>query len=127
MKRDMNLIRDLLLFYESDGSLPYPAADDDTISEHEILMIEGGLLAGGISDPCSDSGRVPYPLDGRSVSSDGKEYARFPITWDGHDFLAAARDDNRWQMAMKTVGSLTFEVIKEYLQNGLRAAIGLLH
>jgi hypothetical protein len=122
----MNLIRDLLLFHESDGTIPYPTANDDTIAEHLILMVEAGLLSGTIHLGTLDSGPMVFSNGGRTAVTDNGEYSIFPLTWKGHDFIAAARDNNRWKAAMQSVGKFTFEIIKEYLQKELRTMLGLI-
>lgn len=126
MQRDMNLIRDLLLFHESDGAIPYPAADENTIAQHMILLVEAGFIAGSIGEPLVNSPRMVYSDDGRTVTRDGSQYFLFPLTWKGHDFLAAARDQDTWEKARRVVGSFTFDVIKEYLQQILRRSVGLI-
>ena len=120
MKRDMNLIRDLLLFYESDCSIADPSPDSETRCQHIIWCIEGGLLAGTVADSSpSGNPRSFRSNDGRTIELNGMQYAYFPLTWEGCDFLSAARDDNRWNKAMRVVGSLTFETIKAYLQSAI--------
>lgn len=51
------------------------------------------------------------------------------LTWQGHEFLDAARDDTNWQKAKNIVkekgGSLTFDVIKALLIQIARQAVGL--
>ena len=103
MKRDMNIIRDLLLFYESDCTASYPTADDETIGQHLFMLVDAGLIDGNLS---------------------GMEYEVFHVTWQGHEFLAAAGDQNIWNKEVRAVGSMTFEIIKEYLEQLLRNSIG---
>lgn len=118
MKRDMNLIRELLLFYESDCTLPYPAANSETIDQHIIWLIEADLIAGRLANSSpSGSSRSFYPIDGRVIENDERQCIYFPLTWKGCDFIAAARDDTRWNKTLNVVGSFTFEVIKTYLQD----------
>jgi hypothetical protein len=128
MKRDMNLIRELLLFYESDCVLPYPTADGGTISQHIIWCVEAGLLAGVVAtSAASNSPRSVRSCDGRTINNDGKECIYFPLTWNGCEFLAAARDDTRWNKAMRIVGGFTFETIKTYLQSSIASALTGVH
>ena len=126
MQRDMNLIRDLLLFHESDGALPYPTADENTIAQHMILLVEAGFISGSIGEPLMYSPRIVYSDDSRTVTRDGSQYFLFSLTWKGHDFLAAARDQDTWNKACRAVGGLTFDIIKEYLQQILRRSVGLI-
>lgn len=118
MKRDMNLIRELLLFYESDCSLPYPDANSDAISQHIIWLIEADLIAGRLANSApTGSPRSFSPIDGRVIENNGRQCMYFPLTWKGCEFIDAARDETRWNKTMSVVGGFTFEVIKTYLQS----------
>jgi len=50
------------------------------------------------------------------------------MTWSGHDFLDAARDETLWKKAKQTVmkpaASFTFEIVREWLKNEIRARFG---
>jgi len=128
MKRDMNLIRELLLFYESDCTRPYPSADSDTISQHIIWLIEADLIAGRLANSSpSGSPRSFFPIDGRVIDNDGRQCMYFPLTWKGCEFIAAARDDTRWNKTVSVVGSFTLETIKAYLQTLIMQSVPGLH
>jgi hypothetical protein len=50
------------------------------------------------------------------------------ITWNGYEFLDAARDDTRWKQAKDVIskmGGLAFEVLKAYLVKLMTENIGL--
>src|SRR5690606_6428567 len=51
------------------------------------------------------------------------------VTWEGHDFLAAARDQTVWNKARpQTVlkgGAFTFSVLKSLLQHEIKQRLGL--
>jgi hypothetical protein len=53
----------------------------------------------------------------------------FKLTWAGHEFCQAAREDTRWKTAMGFVaekgGSITFAVLTELLASLMRKAVGL--
>lgn len=128
MKRDMNLIRELLLFYESDCTLPYPDANSDAISQHIIWLIEADLIAGRLANSSpSGSPRSFFPIDGRVIENGGRQCMYFPLTWNGCEFIAAARDNTRWNKAINVVGGFTFEVIKTYLQTLIVESVPGLH
>lgn len=105
MKRDMDLIRAILLAVEeSDGTwVPCDAAikgyDARAIGYHAMRLIEAGLCEGLIS---KQIGKNPPPV----------RITR--LTWNGHDFLKAAREPSRWEQARQLIfdklGSASFQV-----------------
>jgi YD repeat-containing protein len=104
MKRDMDLVRKILLAFDENrsGFAPRPLTidgyTDEEVGYHVLLMDEAGLLVG--KEVTSSSG--------------SKSPSAIPIrmTWDGHDFLDAARDAGRWSKATAAVGSAAFDVLK---------------
>jgi len=120
MKRDMELIRKMLIAIEDNptGWAPDPfrveGYSDDVISYHSYLLADAGLARG---------------YDVTSRESCAPEYRILNLTWAGHEFCQAAREDTRWKKAMGVVaekgGSVTFEVLKELLVLLMRGAFGL--
>jgi hypothetical protein len=49
------------------------------------------------------------------------------LTWKGHEFLEASRDDTRWKQAKETVvkkaGGVVFELLKEVLIEGAKRTL----
>lgn len=109
MKRNLDLVRDILLHLESQESGFYYKSlilenysKDETIY-HIILMIENELIDGNI-----------HPVSGNSTPL----VIVTRMTWKGHDFLEACRDNQRWKQAKEVfanVGGVTFEVAKDVL------------
>lgn len=108
MKRDMDLCRKILLDLEATPFGPgllevkLDDYDDVEISYHIKLLAEAGLVdAEDLSKPSRLRWRV------RS------------LTWAGHDFLEASRNDTNWNTAkgiMKEKGvGLIFDVLKQLL------------
>lgn len=105
MKRDMELMRDILLKMEE---LPYTGSfldvtvsghTEEEISYHIMLIDEAGLIkANDVS------------------SSDGMCWKALRLSYAGHEFLDAARNDNVWSRAkewvMASTGVLTLEALK---------------
>jgi hypothetical protein len=120
VKRDMDLIRKMLLAIENSPSgyapdvLTIEGYTPDQIGYHAFLMLEAGLVDG--SD-ITDSG------------SSGPEALITRLTWKGHEFAEAARDESRWTKAMGIVkekgGTITMDVLKELLTSLMRATLGL--
>ena len=119
MKRDMELIRKILLAIEDSptGYAPRDLAIDGYTAEqfgyHAHLMLEAGLVRGADA----------------TTRSSGPNATIFGLTWKGHEFAEAARDESRWKNAMGIVkekgGSITMDVLKDLLTSLMRSAIGL--
>lgn len=120
MKRDMDLVRRILMKIESHehGIAPYPlmidGASDELVGYHIHLLGQAGLLA---VDEIT------------SLESDSPEAMALHMTWTGHDFLDAARSDTIWNRAKQrvagTVGSVTFEAFKALLVALAKEKLGL--
>ena len=115
MKRDMNLIRLLLL--ETEGEDPKPdlsAFSEDQRVYHSALLIEAGLVHGEI---VTDGSGQPA----------GTVILR--PTWAGHEFLDAARNDTIWHKAgeriKKSGVDVTLSLMKEILNQLLKQSLGL--
>ena len=113
MKRDMDLIRLLLLEVES-GEKPEAMENytEEQILYHCELAIEADLLVG----------RVVHGGTG------GVAAARIQrLSWIGHEFLDAARDQEVWNQAKRQVlekgGSWTMEGLKLLLFDLARRAM----
>lgn len=120
MKRDMELIRKMLIAIEDhpDVYAPDPLKiegySDEVIGYHAYLLIDAGLARG---DDTTEMGRTsPIAII-------------FKLTWAGHEFCQAAREETRWKKAMGFVaekgGSITFTVLTELLASLMRKAVGL--
>ena len=119
MKRDMDLCRRILLTVENNPpdkavrrfrfDREYPS---DTVSQHVVLLNEAGLLNANITE-----------------TFDGTYYTVERLTWDGHNFLDAARDDGRWASAKQRLEgagvNATFTLLKETLEDLARKTLGL--
>ena len=102
MKRDMDIIRLLLLQVES-GEEQAGMADytESQILYHCELAIEAGLLEGRAI---------------RGSQGDVQAAKLRKLTWHGHEFLDSARDDALWIQAKRKVvstgGSWTLDALK---------------
>ena len=122
MKRDIDLIRKLLLYLEEkpdDKMVKDLELDDylkDEVQYHFILMDQAGLLRCERSVSSSTSDRVirVYP---------------FSLTWQGHEFLEASRNDTFWNKAKEIVktksGALSVDVVKALLIKLAKESVGL--
>lgn len=112
MKRDMDLVRDLLLWMEADpngrvGAVPtFPGHSDESVGYHFHLMVQAGLIEG---------------MQVRSIGLPSPYSKPLSLTYAGHDFLEHARDNTRWNRAKKSIietgRSMTVEVLTSVLQS----------
>ena len=120
MKRDLDLVRKLLIFFEEK---PGPGViqdvhiegyDDIMVMYHLNLMYDAGLLNCEAECSSSTPSRVirVHPFD---------------LTWEGHEFLAKVRNEGVWQRIKTTLGakggSLAFSVVNELATKYAAAAI----
>lgn len=118
MKRDMDLVRSILLEVEKADSYNKPFEleveeySSDQVAHHLLLLRDAGLLAVEESSNWSESYVLPIRL-----------------TWSGTEFLDATRDDTRWNRAKEIVqekgGGLMIDVLKGVLTQLARQAAGL--
>jgi len=108
MRRDMDLVRSILLELEKSESyagfadIAIEGYSPDDISYHVLLLHEAGLIE------ALDLSGGDRPL-----------WIPVRLTWDGHEFLEASRDNARWKTAKRILaekgGGLIFEVLKQLL------------
>src|SRR5580704_6518329 len=87
MKRDMDLVRKILLAMEAHaaGYAPTPFTiagyEQEVINHHVYLMSQGELVTAVVTTAMGDASPGALPLT---------------ITWTGHDFLDTVRNDTVW-------------------------------
>lgn len=116
MKRDMDLAREILRWIEQQEipKLPILKIDgysDEVISYHVMLLHEAGLI-----EAMNASARV-------------QEWRPKRLTWNGHEFLDASRNDTLWnkakELTLSATGGVSFDVLKTLLVDLAKKAIGL--
>ena len=104
MKRDMNLVRELLLHIENsnDGRnchvLPPKDYSAEETNYHLLLLLDARFIEANVAEA----------FDGTSIRVKR-------MTWEGHDFLEAIRPPGVWDRVQKRVGELGsagFDVVK---------------
>jgi hypothetical protein len=114
MKRDMDLIRSILLEVEKslspDGCrIEIPGRGREELYYNAQLAHEAGFI------------------DARFLRG-STEFHIFRLTYEGHEFLDAARNDTLWNKAkeivLKNTGTLTLEGMKIALSTVVRHALG---
>lgn len=120
MKRNMDLVREILIGCEGDdkweevvGRLKSAGYGEEQIGFHVFLMGQGGLLE-IINASHMDSHCQGLPLY---------------ITWEGYEFLEAARNQTLWNSAKAKIGSilqgLSFELLRAVLVAMAKGELGL--
>lgn len=94
MKRDMDLIRAILLRIESDDDVSVDC-EDEKLAFHLLLLTEEDFVR-GIA--------VPEALTGPPQIQQTMSYVR--LTARGHDFLDAIRDETVWRKTQEKVASV---------------------
>lgn len=107
MKRDMDLVRQILMVMEDHehGFAPDPLEvagyTEEVVGYHLTVMGEADLIKVTSTTPFGSAS--PTALASR-------------ITWEGHEFLANARNETVWSKVKSIVvakgGSVSFEVLK---------------
>lgn len=105
MKRDLDLTRNILEQIEEKSNgmpgmvLDLPGHTENEVSYHVKVLSEAGLLT---AMDLTDS----MGLDWRPIS----------LTWHGHEFLDAIRNETVWKKIKETVkekgGAIPFEILK---------------
>ncbi|TWT44445.1 hypothetical protein RAS1_08600 [Phycisphaerae bacterium RAS1] len=117
MKRDMNLVREILIRVEAQSAdqegAPLNVGDhsDAEVGYHVKIMHQARLVEviGGATDL--------------------ESWIPLALTWQGHDFLDACREPTRWESAIRLVrekaGAVSFEVLKQLLVALSKRSLGL--
>jgi hypothetical protein len=118
MKRDMELIRKMVLAIEDEPSgfaphFNFDAFTSEHIGSHAHLMNQAGLATGS---------NVTH------TGSIGPEAVLTALTWTGHEFAAAARNESIWKQAMKSLKdkgmTVTISVLVQLLSKLAAGALG---
>lgn len=120
MQRDINLVRAILIEVEQQESIDVQGEihvsnySQDVINYHIYIMEQGGLLSGTAL---------------KNQSSIIPRFVGVCLTWQGHEFLDAARDETRWKKAINMVqnhgNSVTIGVLIQLLSSLMKSSFGL--
>jgi hypothetical protein len=91
MKRDFDLLRLILLQIENDITVDLSEYSIEQINYHKALLIEAGLVEG----KTHYSSMVKTEIPDRVIIN--------KLTWEGHDFLDKAKNNNIWDKAKKLI------------------------
>ncbi|MBD2364736.1 DUF2513 domain-containing protein [Anabaena minutissima FACHB-250] len=120
MKRDINLIRKIILNIESsqygfvNNNFQIEGYTREQIAYHCYLLIQGGLAEG---------------ITTTSVQSSSPAAVIRNLTWEGHEFADAARNDSIWHQVSKVIKekgeSIAFPIITQLLISEMKKNLGL--
>ena len=115
MKRDMDLIRQLLLSLETQRHIEsIPGRTAEEIAYHISLLENAGLVTQEIY---------------QNLYLNDSMLEGIRITWAGHEFLDASRNISFWEkakkIAMEKTGALSYEVMKAVLIQLAKNAISI--
>ncbi len=118
MKRDMDLIREILLQVEQStdvSRLEIEVGDIDkiVIGYHQHIIIDAGLAEG---------------VDQTNLGDTNPQAKIASLTWKGHEFLDAARDPSTWENAKDRagkVGGVSLQVMTSILTELIKEKLGL--
>ena len=119
MHRDMDLIRKMLIVVadHKHGFAPDPLIvegySEEQIGYHAFLMIDAGLALG--VDACTRGDESPM-------------WTVQALTWDGHEFLDAAREPGRWAQAkalIDKVGGASLTIWTSVLTEIVKSNLGV--
>ena len=124
MKRDMDLARKIMLELEESPDaigrtplrLDLEGHTKEEIGYHVMLLQEAGLLEA---------------MSQHHSGPDGFNWFPKRLTWDGHEFLDASREEGRWEKAKKVVkertGGLAYGMLRMLLQEWGKEALANVH
>lgn len=117
MKRDMDLVRKIMLAMESDDyngtSLEIDGYSDEQIGFHAYLLSQAGLITSINMTTLAHSHPVHMPE---------------VLTWDGYEFLGAVTDPGSWEKVktmIKPAGGMVFSVLKDVAIAEIKAKLGM--
>jgi Hypothetical protein (DUF2513) len=124
LKRDMNLIRQILLVVEGKSNQAledltkthqFSGNEPNSVTYHVKLLNQAGLLEGMCIPHFSAENSSTWLVES--------------LTWAGHEFLDAARDETVWKKITKSIGtelkSVSFDILISLLKNEARTRLGL--
>lgn len=113
MKRDLDLIRLILLELENENEISFSDYTQDQLNYHKALVKEAGFADGIVHYNNTDSSDIPdFVLLKR-------------LTWEGHEFLDKAKNEKTWNKAKSIIKdkglTLSVEAIKIALSEAVKA------
>jgi hypothetical protein len=118
MKRDQDLIRDILLRVEAGDAKTRVDLHFEGRDQREV-MYNAGLL---------HQSKWVKGYDFSSTDRSDLDYALYDLTPEGHEFLEVARSESIWNQAknqVKPLGGVTLDILKSVLTEIMKKQVGL--
>ena len=117
MKRDLSLIRNILLSIEQHDKVDVEC-EDDILAQHILLLNERNFVKGIVAQEV---------LNGPPVIQQTMSYVR--LTSAGHDYLNAVRDEGVWKKTVEKIGKLgggvTLEIVVAIATEFIKEKLGM--
>ena len=119
MKRNMDLVRQILLALKAHedpagmANVEIEGRQPAEVNSHLTIMAEAGLI---------------YGQEQTYEAIDDTVWMYVRLTWQGHEFVNAARDDKRWEEVKRqlaAVGGGTLPITTKLLSRSVRRDVGL--
>ena len=118
MKRDMDLVREILLRIEdtpgfAPKNIEVEGHSEESVGYHIYLLIDAGFVEG---------------IETTHIGSNGPTGFARRMTWEGHEFLDAAREPGRWdtvKTAIGKIGGATLPIWATLLEHLMLDTLGL--
>lgn len=112
MKRDIDLIRNILLAIEAAEPTTESKSLENIINEHgkDVTNYHVSLLV--------EAGYILESADMTAGNEYYKSYIIHRLTWEGHEFLDAAKDNKVWEKTkniLSPIASVSVDVLKVIL------------
>jgi hypothetical protein len=109
MKRDNDLLREILLFAEQ-----HCTGDN-------VLTLSAGMFAKNfpnVTQPILDY-HIELLAERKLLKAEPHQFGWFVLglTWDGHDFLSNAKDQTIWNKSKQLAGHLSFDIFTTIIKD----------
>ena len=123
MKRDMDLVRAILLVIANDEKeyLGQIEVNRGLLEQHAEIKGAGEKSLAHVR-MMQEAGLVEATI---TPTTRGAAFSRLRMTWDGQEFLDNARDEGIWSTAKEKFGDVSFAVLKQGLVELVKQAAAL--
>lgn len=114
MNRDMEVVRGILLQVRDADHMngvraELEGVDQEVIRYHNILLHEAGLVEG------FDAGNI----------STGPNVVPTRLTWDGHEFIDNASNNEVWEKTKRAAGGASFSIFTSLMAEIMKKTVGI--